>query len=648
MRSAFLLAATFLSLLNPPLHAQSSVESPRCPPDLPPSDTRIGIRDSVDLPNPKYLVSLTELADKPHRIVEFSGHPAANQPTERVHYEIDKDSKLSITFNRPLFLKNDAEADLMIRGRVISGSSEHAIEIPGYSLIGEKTQVSSAHIHSPSEFRTIIYQFQETACQLRSDLDALRRLTESLTSKADSLRALEDTLRNRQAVAADADDAIGKAMAQVERLQDSTQVLQTRLDSLLAGKREDSARVRGDSSTLADYLVITQNKLESAQNQLDTADETYSRQQMEVSRTWQRLQDLRQESEVAQQLLSGYVPSARRHLMLQWPFLDEALTSLVNPADSTFLRVLGSHTRRMPRGIAREVDLIRQYYSQLTNNSGVSPDSSQLVVWRDAIENIYTIMSRLAAHTSPRDLNSDAIRSDLVGSLKDTDFLVSSTGAKPGDRIVLTITNNTEQGGLPRTLQVTLPVTQYGLIQNLSDAFLLVNRLGVNARENRAVLTNARSLALSAASDTSNAKTYTQEVDQPNEIRYEPTPSFTYGWVYNNRPCHGICGPLEKLGNLVHWLQPGFGLNVAFPRFENTVIRVVGDPNTKKVSEDTVVYKRNVNLAIGGVATFFKNAVVVGYGRSITSDSPHRNYFGIGFSFVQVVEGVLKAIKVGS
>lgn len=134
----------------------------------------------------------------------------------------------------------------------------------------------------------------------------------------------------------------------------------------------------------------------------------------------------------------------------------------------------------------------------------------------DKIIEELTILSRYGTELK----NSSKYRElydSLNTELKDTSFIISETGAKSGDTIIIKIKND------ERVLEVKILVKEFGMKVVLKDSFLFVRR---------------------------------------SDSDFLPMPGVSLCQIlYNSREQDGFC----------RWLKPGVGINVSFPQEEDTL-----------------------------------------------------------------------------
>lgn len=225
---------------------------------------------------------------------------------------------------------------------------------------------------------------------------------------------------------------------------------------------------------------------------------------------------------------------------------------------------------------------------------------------------------RLAGELS-RTERADSLRNQLteyfLRSLPDTDLLISQTGAKPGEDIVITITNSPGVGERERRLLVRLRVRQFGLLREVKDGTLLLKRIGVSVSRNKAMLASASDSVLTTGKATS--------LVLQDRVQFAPAGGTTLGWTVHSRNA------------LVDFLRPGAGVNVSFTKFSETSIAL--SRNADSTLQRTDAVSDRIDIAAGLIVSLFDGALQATYGANLTAGKP-RSYWGLGFSFVEIAQ----------
>lgn len=205
----------------------------------------------------------------------------------------------------------------------------------------------------------------------------------------------------------------------------------------------------------------------------------------------------------------------------------------------------------------------------------------------------------------------------FLSSLKDTDVLVSLTGAKPGEDVILTFTNQPDDKVRQRSLTMRLQVRRFGLVQRTTDALFLLKRRGVSSAAAGRRVDRARQLVVDSGG--------VQTVLTPERVQFAPAGGATFGWVY-----------YARRSSLLRFLKPGAGVNVSFPRFADKTTTITATGAGQQPVVDAKLSDQ-IDIGTGLVFSLFDNAIQATYGVNLTSRAP-RSYWGLGFSFVGIAE----------
>jgi hypothetical protein len=570
-----------------------------------------------DVQHPAGFVGLYEQTDYRHEYALYEGwsssgpaHSWGNSPVG----EVDRGSRLLVRFNRGLILQNHKRMNgqISIRGFLTKADgSKPAIEIAGYSQIGQQSRVASVSIRNGID---LLKAFEE-----------IWRLSDSLS------RQLQDTLTH----------LVANSLVGTRTQNDS-------LDSL--NRRSQQLRARMDTMNLslhdvrARFLVL-QDSLVRAQASGDSAAVKQVRTTYQLLGTaYQRAIEAYNDSTsvrfgldtlsaaLRNRVSKGLLGPQLRILQTTKGLVVEAggtigilVKKLVSTADTVPLNVLA-------RRVGRDADVLRKDAQTVLDGLDsirtivVPTDTSDVTIAmaRDSLNAAITrtrnalgdLGSVAQVILSPKNVFlEDSLAKDFTYYLKDAYLLVDETGAQPGDAITIIVSSVAQDGDLPRELELKVRVQQFGLVSHISDSFLFLNREGI-----------PRPSAPPAGSADTLAARY----------NYLPTPGITFGWtLYYRRQWPGA--------SLMRWLQPGFGINVSFPRFGTTVIQTPsggGAPVTTTSTPD------GFDLAVGGVITLFDGALQLTWGRDLTASTAHA-YWGIGFSFIRTVGAIQQLAKGG-
>lgn len=182
--------------------------------------------------------------------------------------------------------------------------------------------------------------------------------------------------------------------------------------------------------------------------------------------------------------------------------------------------------------------------------------------------------------------------------------------AKDGDRLTVTVESlpaDATTGGVPVVFQIA--IKKYGAKIQWSPSLLFVRRLRVTGAE---------------------ATPPTGSTAAPiNRVNFAPSPGMTFGIAYFKRGQRGRDKFLRALG-------PGLGMNVTFMNFNDPSF----DLSTGKFVNTTGT---NVQVGAGAIASLFDNKIQFSYGWNLNVEH-RRNYFGVGFGFIEIGKELTKYI----
>lgn len=601
----------------------------------------------IDRSHPKYFTRVYEVVDQGKRIpisvaTEGRGQRGRTRGIlEQIEYEVDRNSRVSIEFDRGWIVGpgSGVGTEIIVRGRVEGQENNRNIEVRNYTLVGKESQPSSIRLRSSSEMQALITGSLDAWNRTRFEIEDMRRL-----AAATKIEIQMTALENARVARDRAEESRAAAEATLQRLANDSSVIAKSLSAQLAGNESVQEPLREEMHS---RQARVRDSLLALRRDEAGLSRTVQERDIEVART-QRAVARERASRDYRRAARAYVPRVRSALLSQRRTLEIPLDVLINPQDRVLVGVAARAAGENPELLLRLASDIKTIWfpqlEQSHNQGGASnPNADTIQIDRDfdTIERISSALGSIAAvmdsirNKGKRD--PALVPTELVGYLKDTDIDIGETGARIGDQVVITVTNGENDPALRRDLVVRMRVRDFGLTPKLSESFLLIKRRHVDALANDEALASARTYVSTAGRDTT--------VRLQSDVEYSPAPSFNFGWTWNQRRCVDECSFPRGLVNTVHWLRPSFGINVAVPQFGTQVINIrtnttPGGVPTEQVEE----VDRGLDLGVGGVLGFFDNTIVLGYGRHLTSESP-RDYFALGFSFVKIVQGVVQTAQ---
>jgi hypothetical protein len=184
---------------------------------------------------------------------------------------------------------------------------------------------------------------------------------------------------------------------------------------------------------------------------------------------------------------------------------------------------------------------------------------------------------------------------EISGFLPDAVIDLTSAALATGDQVRVRITNLSTQESIDKLLMVA----NFGIIGEVKDSFFFLNRLGVSAKE---------------------------PVEGVDNVNFGPAPGVTYLWTVSVRK-----------HNLWRILRPSFGVNVSFTDWDDPAFNQA----TGQFAPGTNA--GDIEITTGLVSGVFDGIVQFTYGWNLNVDQK-RTYFGLGFSFVNVVDRLGKLI----
>lgn len=144
---------------------------------------------AVDFLHPRYFVNIYEVTRSGDSITLFRSDEMTavtvgedsvvlpGRPDEldesRVHYEVDKRSKIVIEFDRARILKfaRYLEAQINILGQLKGPDGVSNVEIPGYSMVGEERRTATARFQSGAVLRGVLGPLAESWNDIGLEVD---------------------------------------------------------------------------------------------------------------------------------------------------------------------------------------------------------------------------------------------------------------------------------------------------------------------------------------------------------------------------------------------------------------------------------------------------------------------------------------------
>jgi hypothetical protein len=518
----------------------------------------------------------------------------------RPSIEVDHNSRVLIRFNRErLRALGSSSGSVTISGSLTKSGvngGHPVIEIPGYNQIGQAATASAVHIRNADQ---VVASFREAAT-LGTELGYRIRVVR--VAVADSLAAFDSTTRVRATHLRQSIDSVGESLTAAQTLLARRSYVKDSITHLLAIPDSNLSVTANRNDTLASVSA----QIASLGFRIDSL----TRRRSDSST---QLGALRVTADKQGAFDHGAAPAIAREITARMGTLLLVLKSVATPTDSV----------AMDRMLAvMDVDgrLLRAEASgALASTIPAIMDTTRPQADRvSAADQLLNVLTRLAALSPSRfGTLADSIRAGAVQDVRDAMIDLHDAGAEVGDQIMLVVTFGDPVSG-DRQLRLRLEVHDFGLIPHVEDSFLFLSR----------------------------------QISQPQPVQdigpsrssvrynYEATAGATLGWTYSGRRQWG--GRLGAV--LLRWLDPGFGINVSFPKFATRVVAIqqTGSP-ALPAPVVTTDGGADVQIGVGFVASFFNGAVQLTWGRNLMAEFDQR-YWGVGFSFVKIVGQVKDAL----
>jgi hypothetical protein len=552
--------------------------------------------------NPKYFVNVTEIVrgEKNHVI-----HSAANARATRcaddqegsdksqgLAAEISVASRLQISFDDEFIKASNAgtgfEGEIGISAVYVRGGKQFPMEVPSYSTVTQGAAVAAVRIESAQEALKILNELNRVHHDILDSLGQATLTEERYRLNADSaLRRLAE--RNRTILASITKDSTALA-AQLASLR----------------QKPDSGMVAPDTTALRQFAQLQERR--SAQLRDLTA-----RAENEL-----RSADLAVRHKATRDRANAFL-SRRAVLTLLVKRLpapeDAGLTRAIAFALQADAGVIAIQARRELETLAALDSAYKELLADTTRRK-IDPISHA----EQHIDELRVAMEDLAGRISIDRFSQDSllrqVTLSMIRNLKETDLIIPNSPVEEGDMLVLSISNFSKEVEKRRDLQIRLKAVSFGLRRRLSDATLLLNRIGVSADGNQAMI--------EALEDGKSVVTQAP-------VNFAPTPGASLTWSYY--PRRG--GTWSQAARFLHL---GIGLAVATPTFGRTI--TTRKDTALSARED----KNQFDIGLGPVVTLFDGLMAVNYGWVITA-AKKKSYWGLGLSFVSLANGVVSAIQ---
>jgi hypothetical protein len=570
-----------LLILLTALGAPTALLSQRCAPAA----------DS-DVYHPKSFVRIIEV-DRDQNAHLLFGPPLLaahdSRRLQRSHREVDRKSRIYIQYDRQRLSCLDG-VQVAIEGHVKGDKSLRSVEIPGYSVVGEKSTAAVISFVGPLQLSAI-------GAELRRSWDATQHSVDSIfaaasgASRAEYTAAFERVRRADSALAAARIDSAAAATSARAVAQDSQLVRNDSVQRVVASNRQRyEAAVRDAAREAA-----------TARTELEKLDR----------------QPTNGPPRTAAASAAGRVIAAdydSRDIVEK--FGDSVGEALVVPVAA----VLNRAPDLIERSISRTVRDYQELDSALAKNDPAG-SPALLALIQDLRRGVTGIVNdfQLAAQ------DPGGFKVASLAPLRDADFSVQQSGAQIGEQIIVTLT--TIHGRDKRSTDVIIEVNELGVVGRVGDSFLFIKRRGIE--KDLAEKSVNDWLGQFRAATPLGRAIMPSQVDVPSEENFGATPGVNFGWVYLPRDED------SKWKGAMRALKVGWGVNASFPSFttRHYTIKAPTDSATQPTLGTPTIDKQNLGLSAGLYSSVFDGAMAITYGWNLTVSSK-RQYWGLGLSFI--------------
>jgi hypothetical protein len=547
----------------------------------------------VDRQHPRNFVEVLELSPRGDSRVVLTARSVggARVVCERANPQVDRNSKVVVRIDRQFLHAAEFEGNFSITGRLEGQGTSRAIEVPGYSVIGQEAQVAPVGVAAASTIEGMLGELERHWPDIDTRLSALR-------SRADSAGQV-------------------RARRLIER---GDSIRQLRSKESLLSARIDTAMRQLTTKTTATDSQTTSSSIGSLRDSVQVTHERVTALQ----------RDLVGDS-ISQQLAArpAFVREALGVLRANRAVLL-VLNEFAREENLPLIRAVARSRNRMPsvlRSLASSADTTWR----LLLNARVTAETpdAELTRYDEMITELRAAMRDVTSSDIHSGGNRLDIRPILLGAVKDAEINLRSTGAQVGDVLVLVFTDSVGVPPSNRSVEIRMQVRDFGLIQRVSDAVLLMNLPG--ERGEARVIADAQSLALSTSKGSA--------LELPVPTRGSPTAGVSFGWVFSPRRDDDYSPLPYPVRATSSWLEPGFGFNAAVASVPmKRIVIASGQPPTEEAVGNQVGYTLGASVSIFGGALVWSSGWTLNSARA-------RRYTALGISFLSATEKARELFK---
>jgi hypothetical protein len=549
---------------------------------------------AIDAQHPKYFVEISEVSSRGHkRLIHTSIPSRVGQERivcQRVNAPVDIDGKIQVHINQSFLRLYHFGGKFAITARVDGANGSRPVEVPGYSVIGKESNTSPVTV---------------------ADFSGL-------------MAAMREIRKEQKNVEVGLTAAHVKTASRDTALQDSVRVHAAHVDTL-------QMRLQADSASMQNVAVAAASLLDSLRRGTPDSTGSFKAAQVRVDNVQREatmhLAELQKAKAILRNdsllLVAGTLPeylrevrsvlAARQHTRL-------ALKVVTDPQNAALIRTYARGREKLPQlivGVARTTDSLWHAILAEPFDSVSLPDAKK---WSTAVASFEASFAELSDDQGS-DSEDEVTNVLVIDAMRDAEITVRQTGAEVGDVLVLTMSDTVGDPGASRTLEVRLPIREFGFVRRITDAVLFMN---VPALREGAELTDAQSEA--DRSGVGSSRTF------PLNLRGAPSAGVTLAWTYLPRLDDDYASLRYGLRSIFNWLRPGVGFNASVISVAHKTITITPLAAPTEEAKDP-----DLGYTVGIITSAFDNAMQWSVGRTLNGDKA-RTYTALGLSFLAATD----------
>jgi hypothetical protein len=549
---------------------------------------------SIDAQHPKYFVEVSEVSSRGRGRVIHTSVPSAIGPErlvcQRINAPVDIESKIVLRVNKTFLELNRFEGKFAITARVDGASGSRPVEVPGYSVIGKASEGDPVRVADLTGMTAAMREIRKEQALIARDLAAA------------FTRANRATPAAKEAARTHADDVFGLRA-------------RLRADSLLL--RASLERVRAATDSVRRGLLDTTSTIARAGASVEEARTQWRQRQDSLARAEATLHN--DSVSLIQGAVRDYLVQARRVFSERRHALT-AIDAIAAPENAPLVRMYARAQGRLPELVVRVAQSSDSLWRDLVAQDFTTVADSLLQSWNGTVGDLNAALHELGETNDP--LQDERVLGTLsINAMRDAEITIRQTGAQVGDILVITVSDTVGDPGANRTLELRLPIREFGFVRRVSDAVLLMNVPGLN----EAPEIDAAQLQADNAGQGST-------LSFPLNLRGAPSAGVTLGWTYLPRLDDDYAKVLYPVRVIFNWLRPGVGMNASVVSIAHKIMTITPHERVNEAAKEP-----EVAYTFGMVTSVFDNALQWSLGRTLTGDRA-RTYTAIGISFLAATD----------